>query len=70
LRRCENVPLYEYVLQVPGRPDERLLSDRNHLAEGDVLTIRQRPWLVKAIEREPDSRADARIILVRIDAQP
>lgn len=64
------MPLYEFVLRVPGRPDEVRVSDYNGLCEGETVTIAGRRWIVAAKEPGATERSDRlpveeRIVLVR-----
>jgi hypothetical protein len=58
------MPLYEYVLREPGRPDEHLISDRNNVALGDEVTIRNRRWLVDDVTESDTPNAAKRNVLV------
>jgi len=64
------MPLYEFVLRAPGRPDEVRISDQNSLCEGDTITILGRRWIVAAKEPAATERPDRlpveeRIVVVR-----
>lgn len=69
------MPLYEFVLRVPGRPDEVRVSDYNGLHEGETITIAGRRWIVvarepAAIERPDRVPIEERIVVVRHDVDP
>lgn len=66
------MPLYEFVLRAPGRPDEVRISDYNGLCEGDEITIASRRWIVAAKEPATTERPDClpveeRIVVYRDD---
>jgi hypothetical protein len=58
------MPLYEYVLREPGRPDEHLISDRNNFGVGDEVTIRNRTWVVDDVTESDTPNAAKRNVLV------
>lgn len=67
------MPLYEFILRVPGRPDEVRISDTNGFSEGDAVVVDGRRWIVAAVEpttiTRPDSlRVEERIVMVRAAA--
>lgn len=64
------MPLYEFVLRVPGRRDEVRISDHDGVCEGEAITIGGRSWIVAAREpvatERPDRvRVEGRIVVVR-----
>ena len=64
------MPLYEFILRAPGRPDEVRIADHNGLCEGDEITIANCRWIVAAKEPATTQRPDRvpveeRIVLVQ-----
>jgi len=64
------MPLYEFVLRVPGRRDEVRISDHGGVCEGEAITIGGRGWIVAArepvaTERLDRVRVEGRIVVVR-----
>jgi hypothetical protein len=57
------MPLYEYVLRVPGRSDEVRLHERNGLRPGDEVRIMSRVWVVTGTTEAPRPPVAGRIIL-------
>jgi hypothetical protein len=60
----------EFILRMPGRPDEVRLSERNNVSEGEPVAIDGVRWIVVRREQPMSERADgvpveARIILRR-----
>jgi hypothetical protein len=58
------MPLYEFVLREPGRPDEYLISDRDGLQVGDEVTIRNRIWIVVEVTGPQSPKAAKQNVLV------
>jgi hypothetical protein len=58
------MPLYEFVLREPGRPDEHLISDRDGLEVGDEVTIRNRIWIVVEVTGPQSPKAAKQNVLV------
>jgi hypothetical protein len=58
------MPLYEFVLREPGRPDEHLISDRDGVDKGDEVTIRNRVWVVEEVTHGGAPNAAKRNVLV------
>ena len=66
------MPLYEFILRVPGRRDEVRLSDSNGFDVGDEVVIASRRWIVAAVEPATTTRPDrlpveAQIVVVRAE---
>ena len=57
------MPLYEFVLRYPGRPDELLISDYDGQKVGDELEFHGRRWIVTAIASSVDPNVTERIVL-------
>jgi hypothetical protein len=52
------MPLYEFVLRTPGRPDEVRVSDSNSLRKGDEIIIANQVWVVAHLDRPRHPRRD------------
>jgi hypothetical protein len=63
------MPKYEYVLRVPGRPDEHLISDLDSVHEGDAIEIRNRRWCVVRVEPSDDPSVTERKLLEPAEPQ-
>jgi hypothetical protein len=61
--------MYEYVLRHPGRPDEQLITDVDSVGVGDEIEIRNRTWIVVAVEPASEARFAERKILEPRDAE-
>lgn len=55
--------MYEYVLRHPGRADEHLITDVDSVEVGGEIEIRNRRWIVVAVEPAHDDRFAERKIL-------
>jgi hypothetical protein len=55
--------MYEYVLRQPGRADEHLITDVDSVEVGGEIEIRNRRWIVVAVEPAQDTRFAERKIL-------
>ena len=62
--------LYEYILRVPGRPDEVRISERNGFKEGDEMEIASRRWVVAAKEPATTERPDQLPVAERVVVVP
>jgi len=63
------MPLYEFVLRVPGENDEVRISDRS-LIEGAHVRIGNRDWIVVARETNPLTRPGGQTVAARFVLVP
>jgi hypothetical protein len=64
------VALFEFILRVPGRPDEVRISDYDGLQEGDDIMIGSRRWIVAGKEPATTERSDRLAVKERIIVVP
>ena len=63
------MPLYEFLLEAPDRPEEIRISDYNGLCEGDDVTLGNRRWIVVCRVGAPQ-RADGVPVEARFLLRP
>ena len=64
------MPLYEFVLRIPGRADEVRISDRDGLREGDEVLIANRRWVVAGLNHPEHPRLDGVAVRRRLTLHP
>jgi hypothetical protein len=55
--------MFEYVLRRPDGPDEVLISEHDSVPVGGTIVIRERTWIVVAIEPSETPGVEERRIL-------
>jgi len=63
------MPLYEYVLRQPGRTDEHLITEVDSHRVGDTVEIRNRRWVVVAVEQSSDPNVAERKLLEPLEVE-